>query len=82
MTPRQQFERAIGRITYPAYKYTPLELVWSDRVLQIMLAEHRRVVRLVQRRITEVERGSQCQENVSYRLALTDLLAALKGGKP
>lgn len=47
-------------------------------ILKLVKAEHRAIRRKIWQRIAEVERGSQCQENVSYRLALVDLLAMLE----
>ena len=37
-----------------------------------------RVRKIVQARIQEVDNGSQCEMNTIYRLALSDLLAALQ----
>ena len=43
----------------------------------LLRREHSRVLRLIKARIAEVERGSPCQENTTYALALRDILAAL-----
>lgn len=71
-------ERSIVHTNHPLFK---AGIVWRCEALRLLCAEHRAVVRLVQRRIKEVERGSQCQENISYRLALMDILVALRQRK-
>lgn len=45
---------------------------------QVTRQERARLRRVVRRWIREVERGSKCQENTSYKLALTDLLQAMQ----
>lgn len=45
--------------------------------VKILRREHNSVLRLIKALIAEVERGSPCQENTTYALALRDILAAM-----
>ena len=76
MTPRARVAKMVEKAYY-TFGYN--DNIPNRIVVALLLREHRRVVRVIQQRIAEVDRGSPCQENVSYRLALTDLLAALRG---
>jgi hypothetical protein len=62
-----------------------VECILAERATRLLRRQFAAIRRMVVQRITEVDRGSQCQENVSYRLALSDLLVTLdtwRKGKP
>ena len=73
MSKPDRFEQMVNKVKYGVASCA----VDAATAVTLLRREHTRILRLIKARIAEVERGSPCQENTTYALALRDILAAL-----